>query len=328
MGLSFLQKRDFYHQLGQLVRSGVPFPKAIDTLAERTRGAMRAFLDGLRLAADQGETVGGAFGRQSGASAMERSILAACAHSGRLDEGCRMLSDYFATLEKARASITQKLAYPLFMLHFGVFVLGIPTFITSGAKAYLWHTVGFLGALWIGGLVAFLGLRELQLAATWNPAIDRLVLAIPFFGKLRRAFVLARFCATYDMQLEAGINVIDSLTAASGASHSAAVAEAVRAAMPEVRTGAQVGPLLGRSHVFPDDLIRAWRVGEETGGLDKELRRKTVEFEEESLRRMEVFSNWLPKLIYIAIMGYLGYEIISLYAGYLRKVGEITDGGS
>ncbi len=326
MGLSLRQKRDFYHELGQLVRSGVPFPKAIDTLTERTRGAMRLFLHGLRDAAARGETVGGAFGRQRGAGAMEQSIIGASAHSGRLDEGCRMLSDYFATLEKARATIRQKLAYPLFMLHFGVFVLALPTFLANGARAYLVETFGFLGALWLGTLLLFLGLRQLLRAAGWNATIDRILLAIPFFGNLGRAFALARFCATYDMQLEAGINVIDSLTAAAGASRSAAMTEVVNATMAEVRTGAQVGPLLGRSRIFPDELIRAWRVGEETGRLDQELRRMTEEYEHKALRGIETFSDWLPKLIYIAIAGYIGYQIVNLYAGYLKTIKDMTNG--
>jgi type IV pilus assembly protein PilC len=237
-----------------------------------------------------------------------------------------MLSDYFATLEKARITIKQRLAYPLFLLHFGVFVMGSPEFITKGAHTYLLHTVGFLAALWIAAALVFIGIRKLLHAATGSAPLDRLLLGIPFFGKLRRAFSLARFCATYDMQLEAGINVIDSLTSASAASGSAAITEVLNAAMPDIHAGSQVGPLLRRSRLFPDEMIRAWRVGEETGGLDKELQKLTADYEDEAFRRMEIFSEWMTKIIYIVITLYLGYEIVSLYSGYLRKVNEITNG--
>src|SRR5438445_13776442 len=104
-------------------------------------------------------------------------------------------------------------------------------------------------------------------AAIWSTTIDQILLAIPFFGKMRQAFALARFCATYDMQLEAGVNVIDSLSIAARASCSAVIADAAQRSVPEIRTGSQLGSLLARSRAFPDELIQAWRVAEETGGL-------------------------------------------------------------
>ena len=56
-----------------------------------------------------------------------------------------------------------------------------------------------------------------------DPAIDWLLGRVPLVGKLRRNLALSRFCATYEMQLQAGINVYDSLRAAADASQSARI---------------------------------------------------------------------------------------------------------
>ena len=51
------EKASLYHELGQLVRSGTPFPKAIGKLAALTRGPGRAGLSAITAALSRGATV-------------------------------------------------------------------------------------------------------------------------------------------------------------------------------------------------------------------------------------------------------------------------------
>ena len=99
MSLSLRQKQSFYHSLAQLIRSGVPFPKALDKLAGTTRGSARRLLDSTRQALASGRTVGEAFAAQrSEITPLEASVLTAVEKSGQLDHGLRELSDYFGAL--------------------------------------------------------------------------------------------------------------------------------------------------------------------------------------------------------------------------------------
>jgi type II secretory pathway component PulF len=145
-------------------------------------------------------------------------------------------------------------------------------------------------------------------------------------GKIRRAFATSRFCATYAMQLDAGINVIDGLEAAQRASLSGLFRAAVRRAVPEVRNGSQVGPLLASSGAFPEPMTRAVCIGEQTGELDQELTRTAAEYQKEALARLETAAEWLPRLLYIAILLYIGYSIVTMYQAYLTEAGKILGG--
>lgn len=323
--LSLRQKAGLYRELGQLLRSGIPFPSAVQTLLNETRGAVRKFLRQLRAAVDQGRTVGGAFAAQRPAvSHLEASIVSACDRSGRLEQGCVYLSGYFGKLDDARQFIIKKSAYPVFVLHFGVFVLALPRLVLGGSgHDYLNATFGFLlllyGCCFIVALLASILTHEGAL----QPFTDRLLRLIPGVGKMRRAFALARFCATYEMQLQSGVNVIDSLSSAGAASQSALVIAAVRKAVPQIRTGAQVGPLLSGSNAFTEAMIRAIRIGEETGELDRELKRLAEAFQQEAVTRLETLATVFSKLIYFAVVIYVGSQIVQGYAAYLHKIDSI-----
>jgi type IV pilus assembly protein PilC len=124
--------------------------------------------------------------------------------------------------------------------------------------------------------------------------------------------------------LDAGINVIDALLTAGRVTRSGLVRAAAENAAPQVRGGAQVGPLLAASGAFPSELTQATIVGEETGSLDDELRRMAKEYRERALTALEVFADWLPKLLYVAIVVVLGWKIIgvfkAVYVGPLEKI--------
>jgi type IV pilus assembly protein PilC len=143
---------------------------------------------------------------------------------------------------------------------------------------------------------------------------------LPLFGKVRKAFSLGRFCGTYEMQLQSGVNVMDSLKHAGKASQSAVLMGAVQRMLPKIRAGEQVGPAMAGTGAFPKKMIRAIRLGEETGKLDEELKQLTENFQREAMARIATLSEWIPKILYLVIAGYVGYQVISFYAGMMSDV--------
>jgi type II secretory pathway component PulF len=86
-----------------------------------------------------------------------------------------------------------------------------------------------------------------------------------------------------------------------------------------VRAGGQVGALLAESNAFPAEMMRTFLVAEETGELDRELPRLTQEYQAESLQRVETAAQWLSQLIYVGIVLYLAWSIVSTYVGVLSS---------
>jgi type II secretory pathway component PulF len=325
--LSLRQKQNFYYELGQRLRSGIAFPTAVQTMAADASGNLRKFAADLRARVDRGETVAAAFaGTKPAVGDLEVGIVEACERSGKIDNACRYLSEYFGTLAQAKALVLKKSAYPFFILHFGIFVLAVPKLFLGGSlESYLRQTAGFLAIIYAIGFALFLALRLLIRAGARSETIDAILRAVPVVGGVRRSFSLARFCATYEMQLQASVNIIDSLMSAAIASQSGLVVHAAQRAVPNIREGAQVGSELAKSRAFPPAMIRAMRLGEDTGQLDAELMRLTVDFQREALTRVDTVSDWLPKIAYVAIVVYLAYQIADVYRGVLQSYSTILD---
>ena len=66
-------------------------------------------------------------------------------------------------------------------------------------------------------------------------------------------------------------------------------------------------------------MIRSFCIGEQTGEIDQELLRLASEYQAEGLARIETLAEWLPRLLYIAILGYIGFGIVTWYQNYLHQ---------
>ncbi len=324
MKLSLPQKQTLYHELGQFLRSGIPLPRAVEALVPETgNGALRKVLRRLESMFLRGETVPGAFAQlRPAVGEMEVALIDASNSSGRLEQAFAYLANYFGTLETVRAGVVKKLAWPIIQLHIGILMMtAVRQYAVSGGvdpTAYLGECAKLLGILYGAGLVLWLVADAVVAAGRASAGTDQLLSALPLLGKLRRNLALARFCAVYEMQLQAGINVMDGLTAAADASGSARIKAGIRRVVPQVRGGMAVSEALGKASAFPTVLLRTFRVGEDTGSLDEDLRRWADYYQKAAVAALEAFGTWLARLISILILLYVGYLIVDAYNNILQ----------
>lgn len=320
------EKASLYHELGQLVRSGTPFPKAIGKLAALTRGPGRQGLAAITAALSRGATVSESLSLGIPLIApLDAGVFAAGDRAGRLETSLEHVSEYYAAIAQARANIWSRMAYPLFVLHVAFVSFSLPLIFRpdGGVDAFL-RTLGIaVAGLWLAILGGGALLRLLHTAAERNVALDRFLRAIPLFGNLRRTFALSRFCTAYHLQLEAGVNVLGSLDVAGTASGSAVLKKAIEEGLPAVRAGGRVGAALAETRAFPEPFLRAFAVGEETGELDRELNRIGETYRTAATRRLETIAEWVPRLLYIGIMAYIAWQIVGFYSGRMRDMQEI-----
>ena len=327
VSLSLREKQSLYHHFGQLVRSGITFSKALESLSRTTSGASKRLISQLAASLGEGHTIADAFARQRPmVTEMEVGVVMAVERTGRLEHGFTQLSQYFGALDEARKSIVKKSAYPLFILHFGILTVGLKVLLTGGGlHAYLKTTaITFAVIYGTAAILAAIFFVLLKQGAS-SPAVDSFLRRVPLFGKVRRAFAISRFCATYEMQLDAGVNVLDALETAERASQSGVIRAMVVTGLPRLRSGAQPGELLAGSGAFPEPMVQAFCVAEESGEMESELKRLAMEYQNEGLARLETLSEWLPRIVYIGILIYVGYGIIQFYRTYLgvlEKFGE------
>lgn len=326
MRLRHREKESFYHSLAQLLRSGITLPVALEKLTATASDRLRRLVERLRAGLAAGQTAGDAFGRQRPAiTAMEVNVIAAVERGGRLDHGLDQLAEYFGALARARETVIRKSGYPLFLLHFGVLALALPTLVNAGPGNYYEEVAILLGRLWAIAVVVAVVVYVLRDSAAVSAPIDRVVRKLPLIGRARRCFATARFFMIYEVQLDAGVNVIDALMAAGRASRSGLLQKAVEIAVPEVRGGAQVGPLLALSGAFPEAVTRAVVVAEETGQLDREHKRLASEAQTEAFAAVESAVGWATKTLYLSVVLFLAWKIMDSYRKALSGYEKLLD---
>jgi type IV pilus assembly protein PilC len=318
-------KQQLYHSLAQLLRVGVTFPQALEKLGKTARGPVRQTVVRIRTGLERGQTVAEAC-VSADLGSTEAAVLTAVEHAGSLDRGLEQLAAHFGAVAHARGKILSKLAYPIFVLVLGVLLLNLPVIVKSGVPAYLNATVPFLAGLVVFIILVVLIGKFLAVMSAVDPFIDRLVRLIPVIGGMQSAFAMARFCMAYELQLGAGINVMNALEASAFASRSGLVRHAVSRVLPGVRGGNQAGPLLAEHRSFPPEVAEAIIVGEETGSLSSELRRLSETQSERAFRRLETLADWLPRLFYLGVLLYTGWMIIQVYREYLKGITSLLDG--
>ncbi len=315
-------KARLFHDLGQLIHSGMAFPKAVEKLRAISPGGAGRVLRGLSAAVLGGSSVAEAFAsQQPQLGALETGIFIASDRAGRLDQGLAHAAEYYEAIAAAQSQLWGKMAYPLFILHFSALAAAVPKIFGDGGivdavRYFLIFCAGIWAALFA---VRFL-FHLLLTAASRSAALDHLLCTLPPFGKLRRSFALSRFCAAYNLQIEAGVNAYASLETAGRASSSATITAACTRALDALRAGEKVGDALAKSRAFPEPVLRGFLVGEESGRLDQELRRLADEYRTAALRRLNTLTEWIPRLIYIGILIYIGWQTVSFYKGYADQL--------
>jgi hypothetical protein len=72
-------------------------------------------------------------------------------------------------------------------------------------------------------------------------------------------------------------------------------------------------------------MMTALMIAEETGGLDRELPRLFAEFQREALLRLETAAEWSAKLLYVGVVLYLAWGIVSTYVRAMSSYGKMLD---
>jgi len=306
--LSFSAKEHFFHGLAQMLRSGLPVSKALEQLA---MGANRAAKQASIASRHLDEGFAAAFDR-AGFSTVDVEVLAAGEQSGRLEEACERLAEYYANLASARRKIVSASLYPLFMVHLAAFLLSIPkAILESNVGAFVSAVMGILLPVYIAGALIFAAAWVLRGLVVSSPEAERIIRAIPMVGSLFRNASMARFCLVLSLGIRSASGILASLARAGRASRSALVCAAAEDAVKRIRAGSGFAESLSGNAVFPPDLETAFRVSEASGRLDEEMTRWAGIYREKFFATIDAVVVWLPRLLYLAVSIGVGIQIIS-----------------
>jgi len=324
----FARRADFYHQLAQLTAAGLGIIQALEQLERHPpshsyRAAIRRLLAGI----SQGYTMTESL-TQLGRwlPEFDLALIRAGEQSGRLDQCFRLLADYYSGRAALARQLLMDLAYPLFLLHFAVFILPFATFFVSGdLTRYLLQTFGILLPLYVIVFLVILATQSRH-GETWRSLVESALHSVPILGKARRELAFSRFAAALEALISAGVTIIEAWQLAAAASGSPALKQVVTNWLPHFREGTTPGDLLAATHFFPNLFSGQYQTAEISGQLDDTLKRLARYYLEEGTRKLRAVAQWTPRLAFLLVALVIAYKVIGFYMGYFKTLSEVLNG--
>lgn len=316
-------RAELYQQIATFAASGISVRKALETLhrsppSRSFRKPLARLIARLDTGLDFSESLRA---EKNWLPEFDIALIAAGERSGRLDTSLGILAEYYREQAALVRTMIGELAYPVFVLHAGIFLMPIPALFTSGdLGAYLRATLGVLAPIYVV-TAALIFVGQGKHGEAWRAGVEVFCRYLPLLGKARRALALSRLAAALGALLNAGVLVINAWELAAAGSGSPAIRREVNTWRPLLeKHQATPSDLASKSRVFPDLFSNIYHSGEISGQLDESLNRLHHHYQDEGFRKLRTLAKWFPMLIYLGIMVKVGMMIIEAYSPYIKSL--------
>lgn len=312
---------DFYQQLASLLRAGLPILRALSTLRRQCNsGSIRRRLPLMVQHIEQGGNVASAFALFPNIfDRVDIAMIRAGEYGGNLDRVLDSLSE----AHKQRSRLVKKfitgILYPVFVLHFAIFVLPFVETIQNSEKTYLGLLLPRLGILY-GALFVLLVvprlLRQFQPTAF---AVDTLKSLVPVYAGVTEKLAVARFARALDGLYTSGMTLLEALPVAADACGNEPLRRRARRLVPFIHGGETLSGALEQVGGFPLPFVNMIATGEEGGQLSEMLTNTARYYEETAETALSRAAAVLPVVFYLAVAGWVGFQIVKTLGGIIRQ---------
>jgi general secretion pathway protein F len=320
-------------QLATLVGAGLPLVECLGALVEQVDGPkQKKILSQVRERVVEGGNLADAMRAHPAVfSDLYVNMVRAGEASGALDLVLIRLAEYTERAAALRAKVRSALTYPVFM---GMASMGILFFLLSYVvpkvtrifeethaqlptmTVILLAISGFLSNYW--WLILFvvfavvLGVRLSTRTPAGRLRFDRMVLRIPYFGKVLKKVALARFARTLSTLLLGGIPLLQSLDIVKHVVSNMVLSNAIEDGRNSIREGHSVADPLKRSGLFPPLLVHMIAVGEKSGELESMLARAADAYDGEVEASVSALSSIMEPVLVIFMGGVVLFIVMAI----------------
>ena len=324
-----------YGQLADLLRSGVPLVRAIDTIVRASSNPrVAAVMKKVGEDVAGGKELAEAMSEQPQAfKPLHVAMVRAGEKAGFLEDVLANLAEFIERLDELRAKIRGAMIYPIVLsvmaavVTLGMLIWFVPRFKTVfgdrplPAPTRLMFAIS--DALIHGWPVILLGLAGLVGGIIWavRSPVGRRVwehwrLRLPGIGKVVRTLSITRFCRILGTMMANGVPILQSLAISKDATGSVILAGYIEKAAESVRGGKTLADPLRESGMFPPQIIEMIAVAEESNQLEKVL----IEIADTVERRTDRTVNQAVHLIEPLVLVLMAITIGTLAVGLLYPI--------
>jgi general secretion pathway protein F len=325
----------FYAQLADLLRAGVPLLRSLEILERQaSQPALSEILKEIHIKVADGTSLADAMGQYPRTfNELSVSMVRAGQEGGFLEDVLERIAVFTEHQEDLKAKVIGAMAYPIFLLVFGLVVLNVlviffvpkfePIFKKLQEKnempaitsillgvSYVMRSYGWLVLLVV--VFAFIGLRNWVKTPLGRMALDGFRLRMPLIGKIYLSFAISRFTRILGTLLRNGIPILQALRIAKDSTGNKVLTEAIDRAADHVTAGNSLAKPLAACPYFPRDIIEMVAVGEESNQLEKVLLTIADSLEKRTSRQLELFVRLLEPMMLLVMAGFTLFVVAGL----------------
>jgi type IV pilus assembly protein PilC len=270
-------------------------------------------------------------------------LVASGEQSGALETIYGRIATYKEKAEALKSKIKKAMVYPISVLVIAFIVTSIllifvvpvfqEIFAGFGAELPAFTLIviaisEFMQAYWYLGIATlyitfFLFKRAHRNSQKFRDGVDIFILKLPIIGNLLEKAAVARYARTLSTTFAAGVNLIDALESAAGASGNAIFRDAILEVRTEVSSGMQMNLAMRNCKIFPDMVIQMVAIGEESGAVDDMLSKVANVYEQQVDDAVDGLTALLEPMIMAVLGVVIGGLIIAMYLP-IFEIGKIV----
>lgn len=331
-----------YGQLADLLGSGVPLLRALDSLIRSgTNRNLNQILREIRGSVADGKSLTEAFKQFPEVfPPLQTAMIQAGERASFLQDVLQSMADFLERLDDLRSKVVGSLIYPIALSIIGSLVLAaaliffvpkfesllantqmlLPTAIVFGMSQAIrngWHLI----LMTLAGI--FILLWSTLKSQTGRRMIERYRMKIPLIGNAMRMVAISRFCRILGTLLANGVPLLQSLNIAKDATGSEIMAEHIAYAIENVREGKSLAEPLRNSKMFPDQIMAMLSTAEESNRLDKVLLNIADTVERRTNRQVDQAVRLIEPLVLCVIAACIGFMAIGLLLPIFTMAGSL-----
>ncbi len=319
------------------LRSGISLVNAVNLSLNQysSNKKMKLFLQSIKTSLDEGKNFYQSLEAQSAIKLPNfyKQSIKVSEDSGILDEVLLELSRFLKNQDRINKQISGAMAYPLVILVVSVLIVGFMiTYIVPKITSVFEQmnqelptitkivvsTGSWLSQHWLVTLIVFIAFimlfkSLLVFSKGFKYGVDRLLLRLPFFGKIIENTELGRFTYISSILLKSGVPFVQTVNLSTKILKNAVIIKSFEDASKKVVEGSRLSQALAKGSYVPDiSFVQAIALGEETSEVSAILHNLSELYFEENQDKLSIFLSLLEPFLMLVVGGLIGFIVTAM----------------
>jgi len=320
-------------QLSTMIDAGLVLSEALDILvSQQTNPNFKKILETVSRDLKSGLDLASGLRKHPNVfPALYCSLVKAGEEAGNLDVILTEMANNLERDREFRSRVRGAMIYPVMILSMMVVVMGIMMFfvipkLTSlytqsdvdlplPTKILIGTSDFFINYWWLVLTVLVLGVisfRKWVATPEGRFNFDTFLLKVPLVGRVIRGTALTNFTRTFGLLTTAGVPILDSITIVADVIGNTVYRKALLETRMGVERGLTMSAQLQMVGVFPNIISQMYRVGEETGKMDKVSFKLADYFESEADHLVKNLTVIIEPLILVLLGVGVAFLVLSI----------------